>query len=141
MKLQAKPLQRIELTIPIRWAPGQIRHGRGYTFWPKTTRRYREALSASLAALHDGECIDEGPVRVELDFIRPRPKSAAKREWFTVRPDLDNLEKPTLDCMTGVFFADDAQVVEKTTRKAYGDSWSLRIVVEEIEQVTLRGLV
>ena len=122
----------LDIALPIKWAPGQIRHGRGYTYWPKTTRKYKAVLSESLLPLKT-DAFTEGPIAVTLVFVRPRPKSAPAREWFTVKPDLDNIEKPTLDCMSGVLFGDDAQVVEKHTYKLYGDSWELQILIESIE--------
>ena len=121
----------LDICLPIKWASGQIRHGRGYTYWPKTTRRYKEALDAALLPRKTDKFL-EGPLAVTLHFIRPRPKSAPKREWFTVKPDLDNLEKPTLDCMSGVLFGDDAQIVEKHSYKRYGDNWELQVLIETV---------
>ena len=121
------------MRIPIKWAPGQIRRGRWTMYWPKTTRRYKEALDLALLP-YKTDAFLEGPVAVTLHFLRPRPKSAPKREWFTVKPDLDNLEKPTLDCMSGVLFGDDAQIVEKHSYKQYGDNWELQIRIEAIDE-------
>jgi len=119
----------LSITIPIKWASGQIRHGRGFTYWPKSTRAYKDALDAALLP-HKTDQFNEGPIAVWVTFIRPRPKSAPKREWFTVKPDLDNLEKPTLDCMSGVLFGDDAQIIEKHSYKVYGENWRLEITIE-----------
>lgn len=125
----AKERAVLEICLPIRWAAGQIRHGRGYTFWPKTTKAYKKVLSASLLSFKTDAFLD-GPIAVTLHFVRPHPQSAPKRRWFTVKPDLDNLEKPTLDCMSGLLFADDGQIVEKHTHKEYGDAWELRIYIK-----------
>jgi len=119
----------LDICLPIKWAPGQIRHGRGYTYWPKTTRAYKNALTAMLLPLKTDAFL-EGPLSVSLWFFRPRPESAPKREWFTVKPDYDNLAKPTLDCMSGVLFGDDAQIVDGDVHKRYGDNWELHILIE-----------
>jgi Holliday junction resolvase RusA-like endonuclease len=62
-----------------------------------------------------------GPVRVELRFALPRPKSAPKsRRWPTVKPDLDKLVRSTLDALKlGQMYQDDSQVVDLWARKTY----------------------
>lgn len=55
-----------------------------------------------------------GPVAVDLTFVMPRPKSTPKTRTppATKRPDLDKMARAILDALTGITFADDAQVVE-----------------------------
>lgn len=64
----------------------------------------------------------EGPIRVDLHFGIPRPKSAPKkrRVWPDKRPDLDKLTRAVFDALTYVVFADDSQVVELSATKDYG---------------------
>lgn len=42
-------------------------------------------------------------------------------EFHLVKPDLDNLVKYYLDCMNGIVFADDKQIVELAASKEYCD--------------------
>lgn len=56
-------------------------------------------------------------VRVEL--VKPK---TAKQTTPSVRPDIDKLLRAVLDALTGVAYADDAQVVSVTTAKVYGPS-------------------
>lgn len=67
----------------------------------------------------------EGPLWMSLDFRLPKPASAPKRKrtWPTAARsgDLDKLARACLDALTGVVFADDAQVVELGARKDYGE--------------------
>ena len=121
----------LDICLPIKWAPGQIRKGRWNVYWPKTTQAYKAALAGHLLP-HKSAAFLKGPLAVTVHFIRPRPTSAPKREWFTVRPDMDNLLKPTLDEMTGVLFGDDSQIVELHAYKRYGDEWKLQILVETL---------
>lgn len=52
------------------------------------------------------------PVTVSLTFCLPRPRSTRVDTPCTVGSgDLDKLERAVMDAMTGVVFADDAQVV------------------------------
>lgn len=61
----------------------------------------------------------DGAVRLELEFVMPRPKSAPKRSTPPAikRPDVDKLARAVLDAITGVVVADDSQVVELVASK------------------------
>jgi crossover junction endodeoxyribonuclease RusA len=60
------------------------------------------------------------PVEIVLEFMFLRPDSAKKRHWPVVKPDGDKLLRATLDALSGVLFADDAQVVRVNMEKVYG---------------------
>ena len=124
-------MSRLSIVLPIKWAPGKIQFGRGHAYWPKTTRLYKIVLAEQLIA-HKTDVFLEGPLAVTLHFIRPRPKSAPRREWFTVKPDLDNLESPTLNSMQRLIIGNDAHIVEKHSHKSYGDAWELHILIETL---------
>jgi len=73
------------------------------------------------------------PLRVDLYFYMPRPKShygtgknAGKLKSsapinHTKRPDIDNMRKLFMDALTNVFWVDDSLVCEGFTRKIYSD--------------------
>lgn len=50
-----------------------------------------------------GTTTPDGPLRVEITYFRPRPKSRAKKgaepDWLIMKPDADNLAKPILDAL------------------------------------------
>ncbi len=71
-----------------------------------------------------------GPVSVSLMFIFPRPKGHRGKTglkdsapWaHTQRPDVDNLSKAVLDCMTTIgVWADDGQISGLNVWKAWDD--------------------
>lgn len=62
----------------------------------------------------------DGPVRITMAFQMPRG-STVKRETPCVRPDLSKLYRCAEDGLTGVCFKDDAQVIEATLTKTYGE--------------------
>lgn len=66
-----------------------------------------------------------GPVRVEVDFYLPRPKTVkvSDRALPIVPPDLDKLARGCLDGIgqSEVIWGDDSQVVELLARKFYDD--------------------
>lgn len=76
------------------------------------------------------------PVAVSLDFYFAKPASAPKKRGFpVVKPDLDKLIRSCLDSLTGVAFADDAQVVATTARKHYGSPECVVVIVADVEAV------
>lgn len=60
------------------------------------------------------------PVRLELLFRLPRPKSTPKRVTRPHRkPDLDKLVRLACDALTGIVWADDARVTDLHATKTY----------------------
>jgi len=59
------------------------------------------------------------PLTVSVTFQLPAPK-ALKREWPSVRPDLDKLLRSTFDALTmSGLWIDDSQVVALMAQKQY----------------------
>ena len=86
-----------------------------------------------------------GPVRLCMEFIFPRPKShfgAGKNAdrikssapvVYLKKPDLDNLEKFAMDCMSGIVFVDDCQDVQIASGKTWSASGGKTIIhIEEV---------
>jgi len=75
-----------------------------------------------------------GPVVIEFGFYMPRPKghygtgkNAGKLKmsapvYPVVKPDIDNLIKFYLDCMNGVVFEDDRQIIRCHASKLYSEA-------------------
>jgi len=70
-------------------------------------------------------------VKVQLDFVMSKPKSA-KRVFPSVKPDLDKLVRAVLDGLTGVVYEDDSQVILISASKTYGDNQGVWIGIEQI---------
>ena len=105
----------------------------------KRLPRWREAVQT--AALTHLTPIEAGvPVRVELHFVMPRPKSTPKS-----RPtppavkrigDVDKLARACLDGLDGPAYADDSQVTELVASKRIaeaGEEPGVRIRVTRAE--------
>jgi crossover junction endodeoxyribonuclease RusA len=86
-------------------------------------KAWRYAMAMAAGDTHHGPLL-EGPVAVTLTFGLLKPASAPKRRrtWpIAARSgDVDKLARAALDALTGVVFADDAQVVELRVSKDYG---------------------
>ncbi len=76
----------------------------------------------------DGVRPSDAPIAISLSFCLPRPKGhlgargllASAPRKPTKKPDLDKLIRCVLDALTGIAWADDAQVVSVTAWKRYG---------------------
>jgi crossover junction endodeoxyribonuclease RusA len=87
----------------------------------------------------------EGPVRVSLTFVMPRPKSHYRsgrhadelREDAPLahshRPDIDKLTRAVLDALTPIAFADDGQVARLVVDKVYGAAAGVAVMVGPLE--------
>lgn len=72
-----------------------------------------------------------GPLRLAVHFYMPRPKyhygtgrnagvlKASAPSWHTVKPDRTKLLRAVEDALTGVLWADDAQIVVGDVQKTY----------------------
>lgn len=97
----------------------------------KKHKVWRDILSNAMR----GASPTSEPVRVELTFIFERPKTV-KREWPSVKPDIDKLCRSVLDSATGHLFKDDSQVVILNARKDYGEKAGVLVRCYEITKVT-----
>lgn len=75
----------------------------------------------------------QGALAVQVTFLMARPKSAKKREYVTVRPDLDNYIKALLDALNEVVWLDDAQIVDLHASKEYDDNPCIILGVSPLE--------
>lgn len=79
-----------------------------------------KVAAAALRAVDQGAYfVAQDPVRVELTFTLERP-ATVDREWPSVPPDVDKLERAILDALTqAALWGDDGQCVGLTAWKAY----------------------
>lgn len=68
------------------------------------------------------------PIHVSATFVVPRPKTT-KRTHPTTRPDIDKWARALLDALTGMAYADDAQVIGLNVDKCYGTAWVTHVQV------------
>lgn len=86
----------------------------------------------------------EGPLRLELDFYKPRPKAhygtgsrkglvkASAPERPISAPDVSKIARGTTDAMQGIVYRNDAQIVEEEHRKFYGEPAHCSIKVYQL---------
>lgn len=111
--------------------------GRGKPFAtvydPQNSRSWKQTVAVQVqASLPADWSLLEGPLRLELIFRLPRPKSARKAEVYPAkRPDWDNLSRGVTDVLEGVLYHNDAQIVAATVSKHYGDRPGVEIDIGE----------
>ncbi len=80
-----------------------------------------------------------GPVKVSLCFFMKVPKSWSKLKrakaidgeiMAACKPDIDNLCKAVLDACNKILWVDDAQIVELSASKLYGETPGVLVEVD-----------
>jgi Holliday junction resolvase RusA-like endonuclease len=108
------------------------RGGRTWSYYPHkiekalkdTTNLIRQyKIKNNIKTIHD-------PVKAEIVVKLLRPRSAARRQYPNVRPDLDNFIKLITDAVVGAgLLDDDSQIIELAAKKCYSDEdgWEIKI--------------
>lgn len=111
----------------------------GHVYVPAVANEWKHAVRAAAVARSArsgaARALVGGPVTVSLLFVFARPKSHYRKSgglkpaaplWHTQTPDLDNLEKSTLDALgewadlPALVWLNDSQVVACHARKVWG---------------------
>lgn len=108
----------------------------------KPGRDWRACVGDNASVAMLGREPMRGPIRLEMVFTVPRPKSHYRTDGHTVRanapaypttkPDATKLLRSAEDALKGIVWADDSQVVEQHVVKFYGPP-GVSILVEEME--------
>lgn len=112
---------------------------------PGTAEGWKSSIAQAAKSFVPSQPI-EGPIALYAYFTMPRPGGHYGKKggqpylkdkaphYVTSKPDLDNLEKALMDCLTLLgFWHDDAQVCVKHSGKSYGHP-GCRVVVEQTEE-------
>jgi Holliday junction resolvase RusA-like endonuclease len=109
----------------------------------KKAKPWQREVKQAASEAYAGELI-RGPVSLRLTFIRPRPKGhfgtgrnadaikPSAPDFPTTRPDALKLARAVEDALTGVLWADDAQITEEQLYKRYGEPARCEIEVREL---------
>lgn len=111
--------------------------------------------SIRIAAREAGATVSPLPIAISVVFGMPRPKAHMRWSggrlipkidyWYArpgVAPDVDKLLRAVLDALTGVCYADDAQVVEVYCSKVYADVTKIGVMpLDAATQQTLSAWV
>lgn len=106
------------------------------TFDTSRCKKWKETIATEARAVGVEPFASDLPLAITTVFYLTRPKSV-KRQFPTVKPDLDNFLKAVKDALKGVAWGDDGQVVTVSARKEYapaGRSPGVWVGVREVEK-------
>ena len=132
--------------------PGVARKKGGkfsHLYEKEASRAYKLAISLVAKTSFVGPPYS-GPVVLIIEVRRPIPERWSKKKKEdammqrirpTTKPDLTNYEVLAENALTGIVYHDDAQVVDKFTRKVYAKEPGLRITVRAVgeHETTQKG--
>lgn len=138
----------IKLIFPIepvaQARPRARRFGKGIRLYdPPKTATFKRKLHKLAKESYHGKPLD-GELEVTVIFGRAVQKSISKKERKlrllghhrpTVKPDLDNYIKSTLDALTGVLWIDDNAIVKMVAEKRYTEQPRIEIEVRSMTNV------
>lgn len=119
-------------------------HVGNYTPANSPVNAWKASVAMAAAAAYSGPLM-EGPLKVSMLFVFPRPSSRTRkrgpnpREPKSTAPDCDNIAKACLDCLHQVVFRNDAQVWSLTVHKliaAGGEAAHMVMSITESDDAT-----
>ena len=112
---------------------------------PLKTRVFKHQLrQLAKDAMKDKVYAVDVALAVEIFFYRPVQKSISNKERRlrllglhrpTVKSDLDNYLKATLDGLNGILWTDDRQIVDLTSHKYYSDHPRIVVKIAKVEDL------
>ncbi len=118
----------------------RARHNGGQMFTDARTRAYKHAVGTLAKAALAGAVL-VGPVEMRVAAIYAVPPSWTKKRREAAlneavrpvsRPDIDNIAKGVMDALNGIAYDDDAQVVQLTVSKRYGEHEGVLVQISTI---------
>lgn len=104
--------------------------GRSGHFFKSARLQQTENTYLALLSEHAPEKPSECPIALSIEFRYSAKSKKLRGTWKTSRPDVDNVAKLLIDCMTKAgFWKDDSQIVRLTLEKNYSEKELAEIVV------------
>lgn len=117
----------------------------GVVYTPTSTEDAEEAIADLARKAMAGQPPATGPIGVWIEAVFATPQSwpkavrmAARRGevYHVSKPDKDNIEKLVFDALKDVAWHDDSQIADGRTRKRYGATARLEIIVATLAGVS-----
>ena len=109
----------------------RIVHGKPMFYEKTEVKTARQMFTAELKP-HAPEKPSDKPIKLTVWFAFDTKNKKLWGQYKPTRPDTDNSLKLLKDCMSGLFFKDDSQVVEETVIKTYAEKATIMIRWEEV---------
>ena len=109
----------------------RIVHGKPMFYEKAEVKTARQLFTLELKP-HAPKIPSDKPIRLYVWFAFDTKNKKLWGQYKPTRPDTDNSLKLLKDCMTGLFFKDDSQVVDEQVIKTYAEKATIMIRWEEI---------
>jgi len=128
------------IPLPTRRARHSRRKGKTITYDPLSEEK--ETIRWQIRSKLSNFELIEGPIELEFKFFMPIPRSTPKKNLqlildgkikHTKKPDVDNVMKTYMDCMTGIVYIDDGQVYKVSACKMYSEYPRTEITIRWLE--------
>ena len=123
----------IKITGPV-YSQKRHRHtNRGFVYDPSANDK-KKVIPQIVEQFREKPFVDA--VLIEINLHLQRPKSHYNKydikpsapKWKTTKPDIDNHIKFYLDCMSGIVFKDDNQIISLVASKQFCDEYQENFV-------------
>lgn len=109
----------------------RIVHGKPMFYEKAEVKTARQMFTLALKP-HAPKTPSDKPIKLYVWFAFDVKDKKLWGQYKPTRPDTDNSLKLLKDCMTGLFFKDDSQVVDEQVIKTYAEKATIMIRWEEI---------
>lgn len=109
----------------------RVVHGKPMFYEKAEVKTARQMFTLELKP-HAPEKPSDKPIKLTVWFAFDTKNKKLWGQYKPTRPDTDNSLKLLKDCMSGLFFKDDSQVVEETVIKTYAEKATIMIRWEEV---------
>ena len=92
------------------------RENRAYT--PKETKFYEQQIAKAYRLAANGFTFGECPVEIWITAVFPKAKTS-KKDYPTLKPDIDNIQKAVFDGLNGIAYNDDKQILAAVAHKKF----------------------
>lgn len=87
-------------------------------YTPKKTEMYEAQIAKAYKAAANGFSFGDKPVEIWITAVFAKAKTS-KKEYPTIKPDIDNVQKAIFDGLNGIAYNDDKQIVTATIHKCF----------------------
>lgn len=87
-------------------------------YTPKKTEMYEAQIAKAYKAAANGFSFGDKPIEIWITAVFPKAK-ASKKEYPTLKPDIDNIQKAVFDGLNGIAYSDDKQIISAVAHKTF----------------------
>ena len=79
---------------------------------------YEAQIAKAYKSAANGFSFGDKPVEIWITAVMPKAKTS-KKEYPTIKPDIDNIQKAVFDGLNGIAYNDDKQILATTVHKCF----------------------